>query len=230
MKNILNIMKYNIRKSLIRDVVGIGIYLAIIIGITSFLGSFVGTVINLAIVLVAMVVGVIISFFQFTSRLSKENALMFSTPIKSHEYLIAKILEYIVTSIPIILILIIQIWYAKSIYGDVFIIVSEISFAMIGIAYLGLLVGLIELFFVFVWMKRYIKKYWLNVLGTFVVAGIIGSSVSFILEIIYKFTSYYYLSFSGFKIGILEIVVVIIEIIVYFMLAKKSLDNGIDFN
>lgn len=230
MKNILNIMKYNIRKSLIRDVVGIGIYLAIIIGITSFLGSFVGTVINLAIVLVAMVVGVIISFFQFTSRLSKENALMFSTPIKSHEYLIAKILEYIVTSIPIILILIIQIWYAKSIYGDVFIIVSEISFAMIGIAYLGLLVGLIELFFVFVWMKRYIKKYWLNVLGTFVVAGIIGSSISFILEIIYKFTSYYYLSFSGFKIGILEIVVIIIEIIIYFMLAKKSLDNGIDFN
>ncbi|MGL6115113.1 MAG: hypothetical protein ACRC1R_08730 [Cetobacterium sp.] len=230
MRNILNIMKYNIRKNLIRDAVGIGVYIGIILLITSFLGSFIGTMVNFVVVILAIVFGGIVSFFQFTSRLSKENALMFSTPIKSHEYLIAKVFEYIVKSMPFVLVLIFQMMYTNNIYGEVFSFINEPLNIILGLVYLGIMASLVELFFVFIWTKRYIKKYWANILVTFIVAGIIGGAISFILEMSYKFIPYYYLSFSGLKIGALEIVVIVIEIIVYFMLAKKSLDSGIDFN
>ncbi|OPX47044.1 hypothetical protein [Clostridium thermobutyricum] len=231
MKNIFNILKYGFKKDKVWDLIGFGLYIVFTLIITSFLGSLIGTVFSFVILIFILIASPIYYFFQGTRRVSRESALLFSTPIKGSEYLLAKVLQYIIKVIPFLLIFLIQVVLTiKNYYGFIEMFdIMRLIILIIDTFIFGIFIFADGLF-VFIGLKKYIKNYFLNIVATIALILIFENIIWSILEFIYRFIPFYYIEISGVKTGILDIITILVMTSIYFIFAKDSLKKGIDIN
>ncbi|MGL4850110.1 MAG: hypothetical protein ACRC28_14510 [Clostridium sp.] len=233
MKNIINILKHGFKKNRIMGGVVFFIYLLLLAVATSLVGNGIVLFLNFFFVMIALIIIPIVSFFKFTRRLSKENALLFSTPIKSHEYIIAKVIEYALVAVPIVIIFFSQVLLVNIAYEDFLSLVYFVEFVLVavGVMYILGVATYMEMICIFIGVKRYTRGYGLSILVT--IGAIIGIEIvsEIVNGVIHKILPhYYYVEIIGIRVGIVDIIIGLIVTIGLYIIGKKSLEKGIDFN
>ncbi|MGL5414531.1 MAG: hypothetical protein ACRDAU_02590 [Clostridium sp.] len=233
MKNIINILKHGFKKNRIVGGVIFFIYILLLALATSLVGNGIVLFLNFFFVMMVLMIIPIVSFFKFTRRLSKENALLFSTPIKSHEYIIAKVIEYALVAVPIVIVFCSQVLLVNIAYEGFLDLVYFVEFTLlgVGVAYILGVVSYLQMICIFIGVKRYIRGYGVSILGT--IGVLIGIEIvsEVINGVIHKIIPhYYYVEIIGIKVGIVYIILSLIIIIGAYIIGKKSLEKGIDFN
>lgn len=210
MRNIVNILKYNFGKYYI----GTGkilyiIAFSILLMNTSLIFvkipiiSGIISLINIGFICTFLGLNFIGSIIRFTRQISKEKGkLLFTFPIKSSEFLIAKILEFIIIQGAIVLVASIISLFSSSSLNEL-IIISAFS-----VAY-GTIVSYIVVISLIIIIVSYTKNMGLSVAVTLIGGSIISGIIESIILSIIKFLPYFYIKIGTF-----------IEIdIIYFILS-----------
>lgn len=210
MRNIVNILKYNFGKYYI----GTGkilyiIAFSILLINTSLIFvkipiiSGIISLINIGFICTFLGLNFIGSIIRFTRQISKEKGkLLFTFPIKSSEFLIAKILEFIIIQGAIVLVASIISLFSSSSLNEL-IIISAFS-----VAY-GTIVSYIVVISLIIIIVSYTKNMGLSVAVTLIGGSIISGIIESIILSIIKFLPYFYIKIGTF-----------IEIdIIYFILS-----------
>lgn len=251
MKNIVNIIKYNIRESAILYSIEVGLILLICIismyssvhignSINSGSSIHIGNVINFGsgsseiqsasfiigiifivpTVLCIMSINFVISIINFSKQLSKDRGrLLFITPVKGGEFMVAKYLEFIVTNLPFFIVAIIPIMKIATNRIDV-------STSMIICFFGGILMTYMIITSLIVIARSYVNKTILVVIlvitGLMVLGGL-KDAIEYMLPDAYS-------SINEVNFGLVKPILDIIIMIILSIFASENLNSKLDIN
>lgn len=232
MRNIINILKYNFG----RYHIGIGKILYIIAFLILLMNtslifikipiiSEIISLINTGFICTFLGLNFIGSIMRFTRQISKEKGkLLFTFPIKSSEFLIAKILEFIIIQGAIVLVASIISLISSSYLNELVITLAS------SIAY-GTIVSYIVVISLIIIILSYTKNMGLSILVSIIGGSIISGIIDSIILDIIKFLPYFYIKISTFiEIDIIYFLLSLgfIGLLVY--LAIYHLERKLDIN
>lgn len=230
MKNIFNILKYNFGKynSGINKILYI---IALVILIFSTCGTFIRipfvaefiSVINIAFVSLFLVVNFIVSLIKFSSQISKDKGkLIFTLPIKSWEFIIAKYMEFIILQGIIALIVYVITSFTGNSMAD------AVKVTALATAY-GTTIAYIIITSFIVIFSSYIKNVGLCILTVIIGGGIIQGFVSKINWLITKLFPYVYIEIGSFiEIDIISSLLWILWMVILVITSINHLDKKLD--
>lgn len=232
MRNIINILKYNFG----RYHTGTGKILYIIAFLILLMNtslifikipiiSEIISLINTGFICTFLGLNFIGSIMKFTRQISKEKGkLLFTFPIKSSEFLIAKILEFIIIQGAIVLVASIISLISSSSLNELIITLAS------SIAY-GTIVSYIVVISLIIIILSYTKNIGLSILVSIIGGSIISGIIDSIILAIIKFLPYFYIKIGTFiEIDIIYFLLSLgfIELLVY--LAIYHLERKLDIN
>lgn len=230
MKNVVNLLKYNFgiyhtSKSKIFYIIGL-----VILCFTS-IGSFtripivseILSLMNTAFVGTFLAINFIWSIVRFQMQISKEKGkLLFTLPIKSHEFIIAKIIEFIIIQGGVVLIANVLSLTSRNNFRDF------AKIASMGAMY-GTIVAYIIIISFIVIFSSYINNTGLCILAVILGGGIIHSVVEGIIRRVTNFLPYIYMTIGTFtEIDIIYSVLNLIWIVFIVWLGIYHLDRELD--
>lgn len=230
MRNIINVLKYNFG----RYHIGTGKILYIIafsillmntslifikVPIISEIISFT----NIGFVCTFLGLNFIGSIIRFTRQISKEKGkLLFTFPIKSSEFLIAKILEFIIIQGAIVLVVSIISLISSSTLKEL-LITSACSLAY------GTIISYVVVISFIIIIVSYTKNMGLSLLVTIIGGSIISGIIESIILFIIKFLPYFYIKIGNFiEIDILYFLSSLAAICLLVYLAIYHLERKLD--
>ena len=230
MNNVLNILKYNFGKynsgiSKILYIIAF-IFLSLLAFGTFIKTPFIGeivSVINIAVISTFLAVNLIVSIIKFSLQISKDQGkLLFTLPVNSWEYIIAKYIEFAILQGSIVLVVyIISIFSGNSIANIINLVSASTAFGTL-IAYI-IITSFITIF------SSYIHNTALCVLAVIFLGGIIQSTVEIIKWIITGFLPYVYLRIGSFvEINLLSGTLSCLWIATLILIAIRHLDKKLD--
>ena len=198
MRNIINILKYDFgkyhtSKSVIFYVIGIIVVLFNSMGLFIKLpiAAQIISVLNVSFIVTFMVITFIWSIIRFKSQISKEKGrLIFTFPIKSHEFMIAKIIEFIIIQVIIVFLANIVSLISRN---DFMNLISKTSMAVM----LGTTVAYITIICFITIFLSYIKNTGLCVLAVIFGGGIIQTIIESVIDGIVSVFPYIYIKFGN---------------------------------
>lgn len=214
MRNIINLLKYNFGKyhtgtSKILYIIGFSF---LIINTFSILIAIPGlrevlALFNIGVISTFLSINLILAIVRFVRQISKEKGkLLFTLPVKSNEFLISKILEFIIVQGVIVIVAYIM---ALILPSSVASLIRKVS---ISVAY-GTTVSYIIIISFITIAISYIKNTALGVITVLIGGSIITGIADKIINLITNLFPYLYINIGGF-----------IEIdIIYFLLSLASI-------
>lgn len=230
MKNIFNILKYNFGKynSGINKILYI---ILLVILIFSTCGTFIRvpfvaeviSVMNIAFVSLFLVVNFIVSLIKFSSQISKDKGkLIFTLPIKSWEFIIAKYIEFIILQGIIALIVYVITSFTRNSMAGALRVTALATAYGTTIAYI-IITSFIVIF------SSYIKNLGLCILAVIIGGGIIQGFVSKINWLITKLFPYVYIEIGSFiEIDIISSLLWILWMVILVITSINHLDKKLD--
>lgn len=214
MRNIINLLKYNLGKyhtgtSKILYIIGFSF---LIINTFSILIAIPGlrevlALFNIGVISTFLSINLLLAIVRFVRQISKEKGkLLFTLPVKSNEFLISKILEFIIVQGAIVIVAYIM---ALILPSSVASLIRKVS---ISVAY-GTTVSYIIIISFITIAISYIKNTALGVITVLIGGSIITGIADKIINLITNLFPYLYINIGGF-----------IEIdIIYFLLSLASI-------
>lgn len=214
MRNIINLLKYNFGKyhtgtSKILYIIGFSF---LIINTFSILIAIPGlrevlALFNIGVISTFLSINLLLAIVRFVRQISKEKGkLLFTLPVKSNEFLISKILEFIIVQGAIVIVAYIM---ALILPSSVASLIRKVS---ISVAY-GTTVSYIIIISFITIAISYIKNTALGVITVLIGGSIITGIADKIINLITNLFPYLYINIGGF-----------IEIdIIYFLLSLASI-------
>ena len=230
MRNIINLLKYNFgryhtSKSVIFYVIGIIVLLFNSMGLFIKLpiAAQIISVLNMSFIVTFLAATFIWSIIRFKSQISKEKGrLIFTSPIKSHEFMIAKIIEFIIIQGIIVFLANIVSLISRN---DFMNLISTTSIAVM----IGTTVGYITIICFITIFLSYIKNTALCVLAVIFGVGIIQVLIESVINVIVSFFPYIYIKFGTFfSIDIIYSVINLIWLVFLVWLSIYHLDKKLD--
>lgn len=224
MKNVLNLMKYGFKGLRIFYFVEL---IVMVIGVASsrVIADFTGGWDIIALVSVVFTTNFIGAIILFSTQLSKENGrLLFLTPIKGSEFIIANLLQLIVVDLVVLFItLISNVINTGSINIDILLIAAVIAYGLL-LAYL-IITPLIAI------IASYIKNTF-TVVMTVIFTAMIGNLIYEIITwIISGVLPYVYMTIGNrIEINILEVILSTVILIALQVIAGKHIDKKLDIS
>ena len=199
MRNIINLLKYNfgkyhLSKSIILYIIGLAILVFNSIGIITKVPmiSQIISFVNVGFVVTFLSINFIWSIFRFQSQISKEKGkLLFTFPIKSSEFIIAKIVEFIIIQGIVVFIAFLSSLFAK---GDIMNLINISSVAVM----FGTIVAYIIIISYITIFSPYINNKALCILAIIIGGGTIQLIVQGVINIVTKFLPYVYMRIGYF--------------------------------
>lgn len=214
MRNIINLLKYNFGKyhtgtSKILYIIGFSF---LIINTFSILIAIPGlrevlALFNIGVISTFLSINLLLAIVRFVRQISKEKGkLLFTLPVKSNEFLISKILEFIIVQGAIVIVAYIMALISPSSVAS---LIRKVS---ISVAY-GTTVSYIIIISFITIAISYIKNTALGVITVLIGGSIITGIADKIINLITNLFPYLYINIGGF-----------IEIdIIYFLLSLASI-------
>jgi len=230
MRNIINILKYDFgkyhtSKSVIFYVIGIAILLFNSMGLFIKLpvATQIISVLNVAFIVTFLSITFIKSIIRFKSQISKEKGkLIFTFPIKSHEFMIAKIIEFIIIQGIIVFLANIVSLISRN---DFMNLIRTTSIAVM----LGTTIAYITIICFITIFLSYIKNTGLCVLAVIFGGGIIQGFIESTIDGIVSFFPYIYIKFGTFiSIDIIDSIINLTWLAFLVWLAIYHLDKKLD--
>ena len=230
MRNIINLLKYNFgkyhtSKSIVLYIIGLAILFFNSIGIIANVPilSQIISLVNIGFVITFLIINFIWSIFRFQSQISKEKGkLLFTFPIKSSEFIIAKIIEFIIIQGGMVFIAFISFLFARE---DIMNLINLSSMAVMFstiVAYI-IIISYITIF------SSYINNKALCILAIIIGGGAIQLIVQGVINIITKVLPYIYMRIGDFnEIDIISVLLNFGWIAFITWLAIYFLDNKLD--
>lgn len=199
MNNIFNILKYNFGKynsgaSKVAYIISLIILTLFMFGTFTrvpFLSEFFSAM-NIAYITLFLVINLIISLVRFSKEISKDRGkLVFTLPIKSWEYIVAKYIEFIILQGSIVLIA----YIITSLSGNL--MAETVKLVALSTAY-GIIAAYIIITSLIVIFSSYISNSGLCLLAVIVGGGIIRSFVSNLNRFITALFPYVYMKIGSF--------------------------------
>lgn len=234
MRNIVNIIKYNIRESAILYSIEVGLLLLVcIIAKFSNIGNFINIgngfsgiptssfIISVLFIIPTAVcimsINFVIAIINFSKQISKDRGrLIFMTPVKGGEFMVAKYLEFIVTNLPFFIVAIIPI---------ISIEINPISIDII-VPFFGMLMTYIIITSLIVIARSHVNKTILVVIlviiGLMLVGGL-TDSIKYMLPNAY-------ISINEVNFELIKPISNIIIMIILSIFASKNLNSKLDIN
>ncbi|NLZ35322.1 MAG: hypothetical protein GX889_10565 [Clostridiales bacterium] len=230
MNNILKILEYNFGKynsgsSKLVYIIAL-IILTLSMSVTfiriPFLSEFISAI-NIANIALFLLINLIASLVTFSKQISKEKGkLIFTLPIKSWEFIVAKYIEFIILQGSIVLIAYIMISLSGNFMSEV------VKLTTLATAY-GTTIAYIIITSYIVIFSSYIKKFWLCILTIIVGGGFIHGFVSNSIKFITKLFPYVYMKIGSFiEIDILYSLLNLVWIIALVIISITHLDKKLD--
>ncbi|WP_411168956.1 hypothetical protein ACH36K_17975 [Clostridium sp. MB05] len=230
MNNVLNILKYNFGKynsgiSKILYIIAFIILCLLSFGTfikIPFIGEIVSAI-NIAVISTFLAVNLIVSIIKFSLQISKEQGkLLFTLPVNSWEYIIAKYIEFAILQGSIVLVVyIISIFSRNSMANIINLVSASTAFGTL-IAYI-IITSFITIF------SSYIHNTALCVLAVIFLGGIIQSTVEIIKWIITGLLPYVYLRIGSFiEIDLISTMLGAVWLVVIALLSVNHLDKKLD--
>lgn len=230
MRNIINILKYNFGKyhtGTSKILYLIGFAFLIINTFATFtripLLSEVMSLLDIVFIATFLGVNFIAAIIRFTKQISKEKGkLLFTFPVKSSEFLIAKILEFVIIQAAIAIVAYILSLLSGNSLADL------IKVSSISIMY-GTIVAYVVVISFIVIVQSYIKSIGLSILAVVIGGPIISGIVDKINDLITNIFPYLYLKLGSFmEIDIIYFILSLGWIIFLIYLAIYHLDRKLD--
>ncbi|MGN0027141.1 MAG: hypothetical protein ACI33I_09100 [Clostridium sp.] len=230
MKNIINLLKYNfgkyhMSKSKIFYIIGLIILcfncIAMFIRVP-ILGEVI-SFLNIGFVVTFLSINFIWSIFRFQTQISKEKGkLLFTLPIKSHEFIIAKIIKFILIQGIIVFITMIMTLISGNSLREL------VNLSSTAVMY-GTIIAYIIIISFMVIFSSYIKNTALYILAVVIGGSVIQGIVEGIIETITKFLPYIYMQIGTFiEIDLIHCLLSLSWIIFIVYLAIYHLDKILD--
>lgn len=230
MNNIINLLKYNfgkyhMSKSKIFYIIGLVILCFNSIGIFTripILGEML-SLLNIGFVVTFLSINFIWSLVRFQTQISKEKGkLLFTLPIKSHEFIIAKIIEFILIQGIIVFITMLMTLISGNSLRDL------VNLSSTAVMY-GTIIAYIIIISFMVIFSSYIKNTALCILVVIIGGSIIQGIVEGIIKAITNFLPYIYMKIGTFiEIDLLHSLLSLSWIIFIVYLAIYHLDKKLD--
>ncbi|MBS6500868.1 MAG: hypothetical protein KH415_04385 [Clostridium sp.] len=230
MKNVLNILKYNFGKynsgiSKILYIISFIILCILTLGIfikVPFIGELM-SIMNIAFISTFLGINFVTSIIKFISQISKDNGkLIFTLPIKSWEFMIAKYIEFIILQGSIAVVA----YIVSSISGNT--MAEVVKMASFGVAF-GTIAAYIVITSFIVIFSTYIYNIGLCILSVIVGGGIIQGFVAGINEFITNLFPYVYLKIGSFiEIDLISMLLGILWVGILVTMAVNHLDKKLD--
>ena len=224
MKNVLNILKYNFGKynsgiSKILYIIAFIILCILTLGIfikVPFIGELM-SIMNIAFISTFLGINFVTSIIKFISQISKDNGkLIFTLPIKSWEFMIAKYIEFIILQGSIAVVA----YIVSSLSGN--------KMASFGVAF-GTIAAYIVITSFIVIFSTYIYNIGLCILSVIVGGGIIQGFVAGINKFITNLFPYVYLKIGSFiEIDLISMLLGILWVGILVTMAVNHLDKKLD--
>ncbi|MDV4151458.1 hypothetical protein R0131_11455 [Clostridium sp. AL.422] len=230
MRNIINLLKYNFgkyhtRKSLILYIVGLVILLFNSIGIITKVPiiSQIMSFVNVGFIVTFLSINFIWSIFKFQSQISKEKGkLLFTFPVKSSEFIIAKIMEFIILQGIIVFVASLSSLFTK---GDFMNLTNISSIAVM----FGTTVAYIIIISYTIICSSYINNKALRIFAIIIGGGTIQLIVQGIIKIVTWFLPYIYMEVGSFiEIDVISLLLNFAWIAFITWLAIDYLDKKLD--
>lgn len=230
MKNVVNLLKYNFgvyhtSKSKIFYIIGLVILCFSSIGSSTrvpIIGEIL-SLLNIAFIMTFLAINFIWSIVRFQTQISKEKGkLLFTLPIKSYEFIIAKIAEFTIIQGGVVFVA----YIISLILGNN--LTDLVNISSIGVMY-GTIIAYIIIISFIVIFSSYINNTGLCILAVIFGGGIIQSMVEGVIITVTKFLPYIYMSIGTFtEIDIIYSVLNLIWIIFIVWLGIYHLDRELD--
>ncbi|MFU7516982.1 hypothetical protein [Clostridium sp. HCS.1] len=230
MKNIINLLKYSfgkyhMSKSKVFYIVGLVILCFNFIGMFAripILGEMI-SLLNIGFIVTFLSINFIWSLVRFQTQISKEKGkLLFTLPIKSHEFIIAKIIEFILIQGIIVFITMLMTLISGNSLRDL------VNLSSIAVMY-GTIIAYIIIISFMVIFSSYIKNTALYILSVVIGGSIIQGIVEGIIKTITNFLPYIYMKIGTFiEIDLVHSLLSLSWIIFIVYLAIYHLDKKLD--
>lgn len=230
MRNIINILKYNFGKyhtSTSKILYLIGFAFLIINTFTTFtripLIRELMALLDIAFIATFLWINFIGAIIRFTKQISKEKGkLLFTFQVKSSEFLIAKILEFIIMQGIIAIVAYILSLFSRNSLADL------IKVSSIGIMYGTIVAYVVAISFIVI-IQSYIKNIGFSILAVVIGGPIIAGIVDGIINLITNLLPYFYLKVGSFmEVDIIHFILSLGCIIFLIYLAIYHLDRKLD--
>lgn len=230
MKNVLNILKYNFGKynsgiSKILYIISFIILCILTLGIfikVPFIGELM-SIMNIAFISTFLGINFVTSVIKFISQISKDNGkLIFTLPIKSWEFMIAKYIEFIILQGSIAVVA----YIVSSLSGNT--MAEVVKMASFGVAF-GTIAAYIIITSFIVIFSTCIYNIGLCILSVIVGGGIIQGFVAGINKFITNLFPYVYLKIGSFiEIDLISMLLGILWVGILVTMAVNHLDKKLD--
>lgn len=230
MNNIINLLKYNfgkyhMSKSKIFYIIGLVILCFNFIGMFTripILGEML-SLLNIGFVVTFLSINFIWSLVRFQTQISKEKGkLLFTLPIKSHEFIMAKIIEFILIQGIIVFITMLMTLISGNSLRDL------VNLSSTAVMY-GTIIAYIIIISFMVIFSSYIKNTALCILVVIIGGSIIQGIVEGIIKAITNFLPYIYMKIGTFiEIDLVHSLLSLSWIIFIVYLAIYHLDKKLD--
>ncbi len=230
LKNIINLLKYNfgkyhMSKSKIFYIIGLIILCFNFIGMFTrvpFLSEIV-SLLNVGFVVTFLSINFVWQIVRFQTQISKEKGkLLFTFPIKSHEFMLAKIIEFIIIQGIVVLITNLA---ALALGNN---LMGLINLSSTAVMY-GTVIAYIMIISFMVICSSYIKNTALSIITVIIGGGIIQGIIEWIIKIVTNLFPYIYLRIgSRIEIDLLYSLLSFAWIIFIVYLAIYHLDKKLD--
>lgn len=230
MRNIINILKYNFGKyhtGTSKILYLIGFALLIINTFATFTRipflSEIMSLLDIAFIATFLGLNFIGAIIRFTRQISKEKGkLLFTFPFKSSEFLIAKILEFIIIQGAVAIVAYILALLSGNSISDL------IKLSSLAIMY-GTIVTYLVVISLIVIIYSYIKNIGLSIVAVVIGGPIIAGIVDRIIDLITNLFPYFYLKIGSFmEIDIIYFILSLGWIIFLIYLAIYHIDRKLD--
>ena len=230
MRNVINILKYNFGKyhtGISKILYIIGFAILCISTLATFtripmISEFI-SLLDIAFISTFLGLNFIGSIIRFARQISKEKGkLLFTLPVKSSEFLIAKILEFIIIQGAVVLVAYILALFSGNSLADL------IKISSVAIMY-GTIIAYIVIISFIVIASSYIKNMALSIVAVVIGGSVITGIVERIIEVVTNFFPYFYMKIGSFiEIDIIYSFLSLGWIIFLIYLANYHLNKKLD--
>lgn len=181
------------------------------------------SLLNIGFVVTFLSINFIWSIFRFQSQISKEKGkLLFTLPIKSHEFMIAKIIEFILIQSIIVFITMLMTLISGNSLRDL------VNLSSTAVMYGTIIAYIIIISFMVIFLS-YIKNTALYILAVVIGGSIIQGIVEGIIKVITNFLPYIYMQIGTFiEIDLVHSLLSLSWIVFIVYLAIYHLDKELD--
>lgn len=222
MKNIINIMKFDIKNKKVPLIIGGAVILFFIIQFSTLLRWIPAELAFIPVISVTLVITLITSIVSFMKSISNnEGKLLFLTPIKGSELIIAKYLEFIGEGVAAIVLV------------SLGTIIAGGNTTLVIVTATSILFGLLVVFILITSLTTILKSYFSNVgiciLLTVIAMVVFGMVISVLELIAYMLLPGIYIIIGEFfELSIFNILINIAAFGTLIFLSKYHIDNKLD--